>query len=169
MNDGSNYITFDYLRNATEDQVKELSVESICLLRDDLSERANAIEADEALMRHIMAVKFSGIAEVGYKGAGKDTGKVKIAISETHELVCERGKTVVWDQDKLAVLYSKIGQAGESADVYIKRDVKTSYGVGEAVYNGWPAEIKAAFEPARTVKAGEIKMSIQPKTKEKAK
>lgn len=56
-------------------------------------------------------------------------------------------KKVEWDQDKLAALYSEIG---ETAPEYID----TKYSVSETKYKSWPSAIADQFEPARTVKAG---------------
>lgn len=66
-------------------------------------------------------------------------------------------KRVDWDGEKLAELYKSIGAAGDNPNEYIKIE----YSVSEAAYNNWPSNIAEAFEPARTVKPGKMKIEVE--------
>jgi len=57
------------------------------------------------------------------------------------------GKTVKWDQGKLAAIYNKIKESGDDPAQYIKAE----YSVPENYYKGWPEQVKTVFLPARTV------------------
>lgn len=57
------------------------------------------------------------------------------------------GKTVKWDQTKLATLYDRIAGSGDDPHQYMARELKIS----ENAYKGWPEQIKNVFIPARTV------------------
>jgi hypothetical protein len=158
-----NRLTFDHARTLTEAAIKELPVDDIIALQDDLAERKEALATDAALYTHLIGLRFAGMAENAYKAEAKDTGKVSVSIDKRFDLVGERKKNVVWDQDQLATLYGKIAQSGDDPAVYIQRTVATTYKVAEAAFKAWPATMQGAFLPARTVKTGDIVISIQPK------
>jgi len=163
----TNRLTFDLARDFKEDVISSLAVDDVVTLQDDLEARAESLKADHELFRRIIDIRFAGMAESAYKGAEKDTGKIAVSIDPRYNLVCSRAKKVEWDQDKLAALWSRIEQSGDAPGLYIQREIATSYRIAEAVYKAWPAEIRAAFLPARTVTAGETKITIQAKKEEK--
>jgi hypothetical protein len=65
-------------------------------------------------------------------------------------------KKVTWDQAALGELEKQIAAAGDTPEDYIK----VSYEVSETKYNAWPEEIRLAFEPARTVAPGKVKIEF---------
>lgn len=158
-----NHLTFDRARDLSESAVKEIAVDDIVALQDELVLRKEALTADTAFLAHLVSIRFAGMAENAYKAAEKDTGKVSVSIDRRFDLVGERKKNVVWDQEILSALYARIAQSGDNPEVYIQRTVTTTYKVAENAYKTWPPEVQGAFNPARTVKTGEIQISIQPK------
>lgn len=66
-------------------------------------------------------------------------------------------KNVKWDQAKLAEVWLDIEAAGQDPFEYmsVTRDVS------EARYKAWPADIRAAFEPARTVNTGKVTIKLE--------
>lgn len=158
-----NRLTFDHARTLPESALGELPVDDIIALQDDLALRAEMLNLDNAFFAALVARRFAGMAESAYKAEAKDTGKVTVSIDKRYDLVGERKKNVVWDQEMLAALYGRIAQSGDNPDVYIQRNVVTTYKVAEAAFKTWPATIQGAFLPARTVKTGEIQISIKPK------
>lgn len=164
----SNTINFDGLADASEDVIRNLSVEEVVFLAEDLNFRHSILDRDSATYEHVLSVRFGGLVDPAYIGAEKDTGKVTVSVDIGWNLSLNRVKTVSWDQEQLAALYSRIEQSGDNPEVYIKRVVSTSYKVAEAAYKSWPPEIQSAFEPARTVTPGTTSFTIEPK-KEKSK
>ena len=57
------------------------------------------------------------------------------------------GKTVKWDQAKLATIHDRIAGSGDDPKQYMTPEYKIS----ENSYKGWPEQIKNVFIPARTV------------------
>lgn len=163
MNDLPNRITFDQLIDAKQEVIDSLAIEDVLMLCEDLNERSSTLSRDSALYANLLTLKFGGTAQNGYIAAEKDSGKIVISIAPKWELVCQRSKTVKWDQTKLAALYSRIEQAGDDPAVYIKRDVATSYKVPEATYKNWPENVQKAFLDARTVESGDTQFSLQRK------
>lgn len=156
----------DQIHNATVDQLDAITLDEIFLLREDLEAEKTALARHTAAFAHLMGHRFSLMAANAYHAAEKDTGKLRIGIDARYELVIDRRKIVAWDQDKLATLFSRIEQHGDDPAVYIQRVVSTSYKVSEAAYKTWPEAVQGAFVPARTVKAGELQFSIEPKEPE---
>jgi len=159
--------TFDGLRNFTQTDIDSLSPETLALLQNDLMTRAEAIQADGELLARLMSQKYSGLADSSYLAKGEDSGKNVVIVDDVYELVMIRGKSVVWDQAKLGEIKDRIRAANDDPDIYIKTETQTKLSVAEAVYKGWPENLKKAFLPARAVKVGETKFLIQPRKKGK--
>lgn len=66
-------------------------------------------------------------------------------------------KRVDWDQETLGLIAQNIAASGDSITNY----AATKYEIKETHYNAWPSYIKKAFEPARTVKAGNPIVAIE--------
>ena len=66
------------------------------------------------------------------------------------EIAVDLPKRVDWDQTRLAALSEQIRAGGEDPSQY----VEISFKVSERAYTAWPERIRAAFEPARTVRTG---------------
>lgn len=84
-----------------------------------------------------------------YDAQHKDFGTVHVFDGD-FDIEVNTPKRTEWDQAALAAKAAEITAAGDDPSEY----VKTTYSVDERAFTGWPAHIRAAFEPARTLKPG---------------
>lgn len=96
-----------------------------------------------------VALKYEQRAQAIRLEQGKDTGKVHF-IDDGIRVTSELSKRPEWDQQKLAEIAKRIAEAGDDPAEFI--DV--AYKVSERKYTAWPESLRAAFEPARTLKTG---------------
>ena len=73
-------------------------------------------------------------------------------------VVADLPKRVDWDQEKLAAMVARIRAAGDNPAQYVDITIK----VPERKYTAWPDAIREGFEPARTVKTGTLKITLEP-------
>ena len=73
-------------------------------------------------------------------------------------VVVNISKRVIWDHAQLGALVERIRAAGDDPAEYVDIALK----VPERKYAAWPEAIRRSFEPARTVRAGTLKVSIEP-------
>lgn len=66
-------------------------------------------------------------------------------------------KNVEYDQKQLGEIFERIKAANENPLEYMK----VKYDVGEAAYKNWPSNIKAVFEPARSVEPSKVKITFE--------
>ena len=96
-----------------------------------------------------VALKYEQRAQAIRLEQGKDTGKVHF-VDDGIRVTSELSKRPEWDQQKLAEIAKRIAEAGDDPAEFI--DV--AYKVSERKYTAWPESLRAAFEPARTLKTG---------------
>jgi hypothetical protein len=96
-----------------------------------------------------IALRYEQRAIGARVAAGKDTGTVRFQDGNV-EIAADLPKKVEWDQARLAALSEQIRAGGEDPGQY----VDVSFKVSERSYAAWPERIRAAFEPARTVRTG---------------
>ena len=96
-----------------------------------------------------VALKYEQRAQAIRLEQGKDTGKVHF-MDDGIRVTSELSKRPEWDQQKLAEIAKRISEAGDDPAEFI--DV--AYKVSERKYTAWPESLRAAFEPARTLKTG---------------
>lgn len=96
-----------------------------------------------------VALKYGQRAQAIRLEQGKDTGKVHF-VDDGIRVTSELSKRPEWDQQKLAEIAKRIAEAGDDPAEFI--DV--AYKVSERKYTAWPESLRAAFEPARTLKTG---------------
>ena len=94
-----------------------------------------------------------GLADIVQRRHGYEdyayTGTVRFQDGAV-EIAVDLPKRVEWDQARLAALSEQIRAGGEDPGQY----VEVSFKVSERAYTAWPERIRAAFEPARTVRTG---------------
>jgi len=123
--------------------------------------------ADEAardlkqLKEELLPRKRNAIAQA-YAAKDSQFGVVHLA-QDGYSLDITTSLRVEWDQEKLAKLVDEIRDQWQS-DPAEFIDAKLS--VKESKYKAWPSDLKAKFEPARTVKASAPSLSITSKEKE---
>jgi tetrahydromethanopterin S-methyltransferase subunit G len=111
------------------------------------------LSAIEDQIENIIAEPVKAVRQ----STGKDTGTVDVLVDGVmvkHNLP----KKVKWDQEKLAKVWSKIIDAKDNPNSYMKS--KTTYTVAEKAYKNFIPAIKKVFEPARTVVPGAVKVSF---------
>ena len=94
-------------------------------------------------------------AATARRRAAKDTGTVRFADGDII-VVADLPRRVVWDQAKLAAMVERIRAAGDDPAEY----VEISFKVAERNYAAWPAAIRQGFEPARTVRPGQLSIQL---------
>ena len=141
-------------------QLSKLSTADIERLQTDIAEQIADLNGRNAELQMTLAARYD---QALHKERGaKQFGIVKI---EDGEFVVEQTiqKKVTWDQAKLEqVEFMLRSEWEERPEEYIKTERK----VEERKFTNWPTSIKRLFEPARTVKAGTVKIELKRKESE---
>jgi len=141
--------TLDALRQMAVSDVIALPAEHLALLQTDAREALDAAKRMQDWIEAAIALRYEQRAVGARAAAGKDTGTVRFQDGAV-EVVVDLAKRVDWDQPRLAALSEQIRAGGEDPGQY----VEVSFKVSERAYTAWPERIRAAFEPARTVRTG---------------
>jgi len=141
--------TLDALRQMAVSDVIALPAEHLALLQTDAREALDAAKRMQDWIEAAIALRYEQRAVGARAAAGKDTGTVRFQ-DGTVEVVVDLAKRVDWHQPRLAALSEQIRVGGEDPGQY----VEVSFKVSERAYTAWPERIRAAFEPARTVRTG---------------
>jgi len=141
--------TLDALRQMAVSDIIALPAEHLALLQTDAREALDAAKRMQDWIEAAIALRYEQRAVGARAAAGKDTGTVRFQ-DGTVEVVVDLAKRVDWDQPRLAALSEQIRAGGEDPGEY----VEVSFKVSERAYAAWPERIRAAFEPARTVRTG---------------
>ena len=129
------------LASATAADLQQVQAEASELLRKS--------KALKGWIDGAVALKYEQRAQAIRLEQGKDTGKVHF-MDDGIRVTSELSKRPEWDQQKLADIAKRIAEAGDDPAEFI--DV--AYKVSERKYTAWPESLRAAFEPARTLKTG---------------
>lgn len=118
-------------------------------LQDEVDALLEAAKRGRAALDSALDFRYGKVANGARKHRGIDSGIVRLW-DDGCEIEAETKKDVKWDQEKLRTLRELISSAGDDPSLYLV--TKTTFTVREAAYKEWPAHIREAFEPARTVK-----------------
>ncbi|MFP1645974.1 hypothetical protein [Pontitalea aquivivens] len=146
----------DMLNMPTGD-LAQLPVELLACLQAELDHAAKQLKAATARFSAALEVRYATRAAEARKACGKDTGTVRL-IDGDFTVVADLPKRVDWDQEKLAQIAANIANSGEDPAEFI--DTKLS--VSERKYGALPEAWRKGFEPARTVKTGMLKITLEP-------
>jgi hypothetical protein len=126
---------------------------------------ADLQQESEATLKHAKAtktrldaalvLKYGAAAVEARRAVGKDTGTVRFDDGDI-TVVADLPKRVDWDQALLAAMVERIRAAGDDPAEY----VETSFKVPERSYAAWPTAIREGFEPARTVRPGQLSIQL---------
>jgi hypothetical protein len=144
-----NHPTIDDMRLLPIGQVIDLPAEHLALLQEEARSRLDIAKRALDWIEGAIAMRFEQRAIGARAAAGKDTGTVRFQDGNV-EVTADLPKRVEWDQTRLAALSEQIRAGGEDPGQY----VEVSFKVSERAYTAWPERIRAAFEPARTVRTG---------------
>jgi len=132
-------------------------------LQDEVDAALELAKARRAALDAGLEQRYGQVAQEARLRQGKDTGVVRLPDGGL-EVVVEAKKAVSWDQPLLTQIYRRILAAGDNPVLYMQ----TTYKVRENTYKDWPANIKAEFEPARTVRVGKSSYRIERDPAQKA-
>lgn len=144
-----NHPTIDDMRLLPIGEVIDLPAEHLALLQEEARSRLDIAKRALDWIEGAIAMRYEQRAIGARAAAGKDTGTVRFQ-DGTVEVAVDLPKKVDWDQRRLAALAEQIRAGGEDPGEY----VEVSFKVAERAYAAWPERIRAAFEPARTVRTG---------------
>ena len=145
----TNRPSFDALRHMPVSDMIELPPEHLALLQTDAREALDAAKRMQDWIEAAIALRYEQRAVGARAAAGKDTGTVRFQDGNV-EVTADLPKKVEWDQARLAALSEQIRTGGKDPGQYVEVTLKVS----ERAYTAWPERIRAAFEPARTVRMG---------------
>ena len=145
----TNRPTLDAARRLSVAGLLALPAEHLALLQEDARAALDAANRMRDWIEGTIALRYEQRAVGARTAAGKDTGTVRFQ-DVTVEVVVDLPKRVDWDQPRLAGLAEQIRAGGEDPGEYVEVSLKVS----ERAYAAWPERIRAAFEPARTVRTG---------------
>lgn len=141
--------SLDAARRMAVSDMLALPAEHLALLQEDARASLDAANRMRDWIEGTIALRYEQRAVGARAAAGKDTGTVRFQ-DGTVEIAVDLPKRVDWDQPRLATLAEQIRAGGEDPGEY----VEVSFKVSERAYTAWPDRIRAAFEPARTVRTG---------------
>jgi hypothetical protein len=143
--------------NLPTGELAQLPVELLAALQGELDHAAKKLKSASAKFSAALEVRYATRAAEARSACGKDTGTVRLADGD-YTVVADLPKRVDWDQEKLAQIAANITASGEDPAEFI--DTKLS--VSERKYGALPMAWREGFEPARTVKTGVLKITIEP-------
>jgi hypothetical protein len=155
MTDLKNRPSLDDVERMTPDQIADLPLAQIAALRSDLYEQKGKLSGIEKCIDAAMNDRFGKRA-----CQQNETGTVRLEDEDGLAVKVEIPKRVEWDQAQLSGTAEKIVREwGEDPRQYLR----IKYEVPESAFKSWPESLRKQFEPARTVKPGKPKFTIEQK------
>ncbi len=139
-------------------EIAALSGETLVLLQEEAEETLRRAKMAKDWLDGVLDRKYGAIAAEMRRQEAKDTGTVRFDDGGV-TVVADLPKRVEWDQVQLAATVERIRAAGDDPAQY----VDLAYKVPERKFGAWPAHIRAAFEAARTVRAGKPSFTLKPR------
>jgi hypothetical protein len=146
----------DMLNMPTGD-LAQMPVELLAALQAELDHAGKQLKAATTRFNAALEVRYATRAAEARRACGKDTGTVRL-VDGDYTVVADLPKRVDWDQEKLAQIARNIADSGEDPTDFI--DTKLT--VSERKYGALPEAWRRGFEPARTVKTGTLKVTLEP-------
>jgi hypothetical protein len=136
-------------------ELAQLPVELLAILQRETEEALKRAKAAKARLDAALTVRYATRAAEERQAAGKDTGTIRL-IDGDFTVVADLPKRVDWDQQRLGEIVERIRRSGDDPAQYVDIAIK----VPERKYAAWPDNIRAVFEPARTVRTGALKIEL---------
>jgi len=143
--------------NMPTGELAQMPVELLASLQAELANAAKQLKSATARFSTALEVRYATRAAEARRACGKDTGTVRLADGD-FTVVADLPKRVDWDQETLAAMVARIRAAGDNPAQYVDITIK----VPERKYTAWPDAIREGFEPARTVRTGALKVTLEP-------
>jgi hypothetical protein len=147
----------DTLINLPAAELAAQPVEFLASLQAELAHASKQLKAATSRFAAALDLRYGPRAAEARRACGKDTGTVRLVDGE-YTVVADLPKRVDWDQDKLAQIARNIASAGDDPAEFIE----TTLTVSERKFAALPESWRKGFEPARTVRVGALKISIEP-------
>jgi hypothetical protein len=147
----------DDMLNMPAGELAQLPVELLASLQAELAHATKQLRAATARFNTALEARYATRAAEARRACGKDTGTVRLA-DGAYTVVADLPKRVDWDQDKLTQMAAKIAHSGEDPAEFI--DTKLT--VSERKYGALPEAWRKGLKPARTVKVGTLKVTLEP-------
>ena len=147
----------DDMLNMSTGDLAQMPVELLAALQGELDHASKQLKAATARFSAALEMRYATRAAEARRACGKDTGTVRLADGD-YTVVADLPKRVEWDQETLAQIARNIADSGEDPAEFI--DTKLT--VSERKYGALPEAWRKGFEPARTVKVGALKVSLEP-------
>ena len=152
-----NRISLDDLYTMPVREIAALPADQLALLKQDADERLRAAKALSDWLDGAIARKYGERVQEARRNEGKNTGTIRLQDGGV-TVIADLPKRIDWDQDRLAEMVERIREAGGDPTQY----VDIAYKVPERKYAAWPDVIRIEFEPARTVRPGTLKVTLEP-------
>lgn len=146
----------DDMLNMPTGDLAQMPVELLAGLQAELDHATKTLKSATARLNTALEVRYATRAAEARRACGKDTGTVRLVDSD-YIVVADLPKRVDWDQEKLAQMAKNIAAGGQDPAEFI--DTKLT--VSERKYSALPEAWRKGFEPARTVKTGTLKVSLE--------
>lgn len=151
-----NIPSVDDMLNLPAGELAMMPVELLASLQAELAHAQGQLKAATARFSTALEVRYATRAAEAREASGKDTGTVRLTDGD-YTVIAGLPKRVEWDQEKLALMAQNLVATGEDPAEFI--DTKLS--VSERKYGALPEAWRKGFEPARTVKVGALKVTLQ--------
>ncbi len=143
--------------NMPAGELAQMPVELLAALQAELDHAGKQLKAATARFSTALEVRYATRATEARRACGKDTGTVRLSDGD-YTVVADLPKRVDWDQEQLAQIARNIADSGEDPAEFI--DTKLT--VSERKYGALPEAWRKGFEPARTVRTGTLKVTLEP-------
>ena len=147
----------DDMLNMPTGELAQMPVELLAALQGELDHASKQLKAATARFSVALEARYATRAAEARRACGKDTGTVRL-VDGDYTVVADLPKRVDWDQETLAQIARNIAESGEDPAEFI--DTKLT--VSERKYGALPEAWRKGFEPARTVKTGTLKVTLEP-------
>ena len=148
--------SIDQLINLPAGEIAQLPVELLAALQREIEAAAKQMKAVTARFSTALEVRYAARAAEARRACGKDTGTVRL-VDGDYTVVADLPKRVDWDQERLTQIAANIAASGEDPAEFIE----TKLSVSERKYGALPEAWRKGFEPARTVKTGSLKITLE--------
>lgn len=152
----SNRLSIDEIRKFPIGEIAALPADQLALLQEDAEAAFQAAKHLKDWLDGAIALRYGDRAASARAAEDKDTGTVRFDDGPV-TVVADLPKRVEWAQAQLAALVDRIRAGGENPSDY----VELAFKVPERKFAAWPAHIRAAFAPARTVRTGKPSFVLQ--------
>ncbi len=144
-----NHITLEALARLPLAEIVALPATELARLQNETDDALRKAKLTAAWLDAALLQKYAARANLARTEAEKDFGVVRF-IDGGVTVVADLPKRVEWDQHDLAELIERIKAEGDDPQDYVEVTLKVS----ERKYISWPNQIRALFEPSRTVRPG---------------